>query len=557
MKDDSSFWVEESSEQLCLAMKRKRKARLKKLKFIGWGSKPLIEFLESNGKDTSKQLKQYDVTAIVNEYVKANNLVHPEKKKKIMCDQWLYALFGKKFVPRIKIYDLLEPHFVENHDSSEDDSEYSLEEEGTTSLEKKASNLERNISFRLKKVPETPKSCFAAVIPENIKLVYLKRSLVLDLLKAPENFEDKVMGSFVRIKSDPNDYLQKNSHQLQQIIGVRMTSEADDDDKMVHLRLSSYVKEIPIQMLSDDNFTEAECQDLRERVKAGLLERPTVVELELKAKMLHKDIMKHWIPREIAFLQNLINRANEKGWRREYPCHTLERLLAEIPKVIADELEPEAAAVDTLEKIEEENTSSPKSSYLGASNINFTDDAGCGDVGTPSEFIQCNSLVHGKEIRGSLKGVTCVEDVNGYKDDYEISGKVEEIDGNCLQNAVVSATMNGDENSIEMEAIALEENGGSPGISAREVKPTQVIELSDDESEVEDNKIKKHTAVENPEDCVWHYVDPQGVVQGPFSIAMLKRWNDANYFDPDFTVWKVGQTHGVLLIDALRQRFPL
>lgn len=219
MKDDLSFWVEESSEPICLPMKRKRKPRFKKLNFIGWGSKPLIEFLESIGKDTSKQLKQFDVTAIVNDYVHNNKLVHPQKKKKIICDQWLYALFGKKFVPRNKVYDLLEPHFAENHDTSEDESEYSSEEEGATCLEKRASNFEPRLSCQQEKVPETPKSCFASVIPENIKLVYLKRSLVQDLLKAPESFEDKVMGSFVRIKSDPHDYLQKNSHQLQQIIG--------------------------------------------------------------------------------------------------------------------------------------------------------------------------------------------------------------------------------------------------------------------------------------------------------------------------------------------------
>ena len=53
-----------------------------------------------------------------------------------------------------------------------------------------------------------------------------------------------------------------------------------------------------------------------------------------------------------------------------------ERLLAEPPKVIADEIEPEATPVDALEKVEERNSSSPKSSHLEASNINLTYDAG-------------------------------------------------------------------------------------------------------------------------------------------------------------------------------------
>ncbi|CBI27724.3 unnamed protein product, partial [Vitis vinifera] len=54
-------------------------------------------------------------------------------------------------------------------------------------------------------------------------------------------------------------------------------------------------------------------------MKDGLLKRLTVVELKQKAQRLHEDITKHWIARELDLLQNLIDRANEKGWRKEYP----------------------------------------------------------------------------------------------------------------------------------------------------------------------------------------------------------------------------------------------
>ncbi|RVW44324.1 hypothetical protein CK203_070942 [Vitis vinifera] len=43
------------------------------------------------------------------------------------------------------------------------------------------------------------------------------------------------------------------------------------------------------------------------------------VEFEEKARSLHEDITKHWIKKELSRLQNLIDRANEKGCRSEYP----------------------------------------------------------------------------------------------------------------------------------------------------------------------------------------------------------------------------------------------
>lgn len=222
--DMPSFWMEESEELLYVPMKMKRKFRTKKMEFVGWGSKPLIEFLESIGKDSSKPRSQYEVTSIINEYVNTNNLIHPQKKKRVQCDERLHYLFGKKSLVRIKIYDLLEPHFAENQDDSDDEFFYSSDENNENIMmvreQQKASVSDRKNLHQKKKVIETPKSCFAATISANIKLVYLKRTLVQDLLKDLETFEGKLVGSFVRVKCDPNDLFQKNSHQLLQVTGI-------------------------------------------------------------------------------------------------------------------------------------------------------------------------------------------------------------------------------------------------------------------------------------------------------------------------------------------------
>jgi hypothetical protein len=40
------------------------------------------------------------------------------------------------------------------------------------------------------------------------------------------------------------------------------------------------------------------------------------------------EVLLQWLAREIPLLQNLIDRANEKGWRREYPFYVIFRLHA-------------------------------------------------------------------------------------------------------------------------------------------------------------------------------------------------------------------------------------
>ncbi|KAL4363946.1 hypothetical protein GQ457_04G008390 [Hibiscus cannabinus] len=313
---DGIFWLEEYSGKPLTPVGLKRKAKSKKLEFIGWGSKPLIEFLNSIGKETTEKISQHDVTDIIGKYINDNNLINPAKKKRVICDERLYSLFGRKTIGRIKVYDLLETHYAENQDAWGDDFLFSSEEENLGE-EHKDMSLEKR-TYQKKRVFETPKLGFAAIIPENIKLIYLKKSLVLDLLKDFESFEAKVVDSFVRIKSDPNSFLQKNSHQLVLVKGMKVSGSNDVNTDIV-LQVSNFVKDVKISMLSDDDFSQEECEDVHQRMKKGLLKRPTVAELEAKAQILHADITKHWLAAELALLPKLIDRANEKGWRREYP----------------------------------------------------------------------------------------------------------------------------------------------------------------------------------------------------------------------------------------------
>lgn len=196
-----------------------RCVKSKRMQFCGWASIPLREFLKSIGKDTSEKLSQHDVYFIICKYITANNLHDPKKKKMIVFDEKLQSIFQKKTVNKNKIFGLLEDHFLENLEESEkEEPEDEDETPPGTFKSRKVSKTER-ASPKKDPIHTVPHSCYALLTAENIKHVYLRRSLVYELSKQRESFERKVIGSFVRVKSDPYDYHQRNSHQLVKVTG--------------------------------------------------------------------------------------------------------------------------------------------------------------------------------------------------------------------------------------------------------------------------------------------------------------------------------------------------
>ncbi|KAK9929598.1 hypothetical protein M0R45_026692 [Rubus argutus] len=345
---------------------RKRK-RFQPLEFKGWGSKPLIEFLKSIGKDAAEKLSQFDVESVIFDYIKDRDLYHPKQKKMVQCDERLYSIFKKKSINRENIYSLLEEHFAEKlmvrEDSggSEDENETKLEDKNKgTMLECKKRRVGSDlITSDENKGPSIHKSCFASIIAKNMKLVYIRRSLLEELLKEPDHSERKILGSFVRVKNDPQDHLQRNTHQLSQVKGLKKISANNGADIEILLQVSYFTRDVPISLLSDTDFTQDECEDLRQHVANGLLKKPTVVELQEKARVLHEDITKHWIQKELVRLQNRVDYTNEKGLRREYPSIVFmqrellkqaseqERLLKQLPEVIPEVIELESGSLDS------------------------------------------------------------------------------------------------------------------------------------------------------------------------------------------------------------------
>ncbi|RVX05771.1 hypothetical protein CK203_023767 [Vitis vinifera] len=72
-----------------------------------------------------------------------------------------------------------------------------------------------------------------------------------------------------------------------------------------------------IALKTDPDWVLEEVEAFFRRLQGQDISRE--VEFEEKARSLHEDITKHWIKKELSRLQNLIDRANEKGCRSEYP----------------------------------------------------------------------------------------------------------------------------------------------------------------------------------------------------------------------------------------------
>jgi hypothetical protein len=198
----------------------RKQGKSKKNVYVGWGSKELIEFLVTIGKDASKSLDQFGAAEVVREYIRQNDLSRKDKKKYVRCDGKLLPLFRKKEIKFTKIYSLLERHIAANATSEVET--LSSSEDKSDSIRKKRSRTMISEPSISKGISERYRRCFASLVLDNIKLIYLRRSLVMDLLKQPEAFESKVIGCFVRVKNDPKycTYNRpKTGYQLGQVTG--------------------------------------------------------------------------------------------------------------------------------------------------------------------------------------------------------------------------------------------------------------------------------------------------------------------------------------------------
>ncbi|KAL2497665.1 Zinc finger CCCH domain-containing protein 44 [Abeliophyllum distichum] len=176
----------------------------------------------------------------------------------------------------------------------------------------------------LKQERSRPKNLdeYAAIDFHNISLIYLRRNIMETLIK-DEKFHDMVVGSFVRIRISSNDQ-KEDFYRLVQVVGTSKVAEPHKTgcktaDIMLEVLNLDKKETLSIDAVSDLEFSEDECRQLRQSVRHGLGKPLTVGDIQKKAMALQAVRMNEPLEAEILQLNRLLVQASEEGQKKEYP----------------------------------------------------------------------------------------------------------------------------------------------------------------------------------------------------------------------------------------------
>ncbi|PIA57131.1 hypothetical protein AQUCO_00600099v1 [Aquilegia coerulea] len=524
-----------------------------------WASKELLEFVAHMKNGDKSILSQFDVQALLLEYIKQNNLRDPRRKSQIVCDTRLVHLFGKARVGHFEMLKLLESHFLLKEDTNADDIQgatadpeaIQLDGDGASS---KASSDKRRKSRKKGdgKGRQTNLDDYAAIDVHNIKLLYLRRSLMEDLLEDSDNFHDKVVGSFVRIRISGSGQKQ-DMYRLVQVIGTQKAAAPykigkRSADVVLEILNLSKTEVISMDIISNQEFSEDECKRLRQSIKCGLISRMTVGEVQEKAVTLQSVRVNDWLETEKLRISHLRDRASEQGRRKDLrECveklqllNTKEersRRLEEIPEVHADpNMDPNYESEE-----DEEQDERPQDKSM------ISRDAGFSRKGRDPISPGKGSPASVDSWSGARKRPTSLSDpvrnsstIGAWDRGYGTNGAGDSVSDAHHLNSWEKPKSLPSETGLSTGAPtgqAVGRSGPLHGNSQEPLTPAPTVMSSNI----------------NETDKIWHYQDPSGKTQGPFSMVQLRKWNTSGHFPIDLRIWRATerQEDAILLTDAL------
>ncbi|TVU32039.1 hypothetical protein EJB05_23755, partial [Eragrostis curvula] len=449
-----------------------------------WASSEMLEFIGHMRNGDSSYISQYDVQVLLLEYITQNNLRDPHKKSQIICDARLSNLFRKPRVAHFEMLKLLEMHFVKDNPTVNADSHPDSAQVGSDKRRKIHKKIERELTAN----PED----YAAIDMHNINLIYLRRSLMEDLIDDNATFSEKIAGAFVRIRIC--DIGQKQDmYRLVKVLGTHKVAERYSVGKKTTdyaLAILNLDKKdvIPMDTISNQDFTEEECKRLRRSMKFGLVDRLKVGDIYEKAKIFRSLQFNDWLENEKQRLSHLRDRASETGQKLQLLNTPEERArrINEIPEVHVD-----PCMAPDYESAEEQYYKAADRTINSRSDLLFPE-----RKGTKSNSVE-----------------------NHTQKSVNASGHMSNLP---IENMTYRSGAFNNLNNTTVETSSLPSSGAT---------------LSDTEPEK-----------------VWHYKDPSGNVQGPFTLLQLSKW--VIHFPSDLRIWLKfeSEKNSLLLTEVLRKQ---
>ncbi|KAL0334676.1 UNVERIFIED_CONTAM: Zinc finger CCCH domain-containing protein 19 [Sesamum radiatum] len=471
-----------------------------------WASKELLEFVSHMKNGETAPLSQFDVQALLLEYIKRNKLRDPRRKSQIICDTRLENLFGKPRVGHFEMLKLLESHFLtkdEQHDDVQgsvvDTENNQLDTDGNAdALTKGGKDRKRKSRRKSDRGPQSNLDDYAAIDMHNIGLIYLRRKLMEDLLEDAEMFHDKVVGTFVRIRISGSNQKQ-DLYRLVQVVGTSKAAEPykvgkKTTDTMVEILNLDKTEIISIDTISNQEFTEEECKRLRQSIKCGLISRLTVGEILDKTMELQ------------AVRVNDVLKTPEERRRR----------LDEIPEIHADpKMDPSYGSDDNDSETEESRQDAFMRSRASGFNrrrvpISPGSDNAVKDSWSSAGKVSSKNWETSRNPSGnnfSINASHIGEIVNENSWNLERDKETQESNNNLEK--LNSATNSESAEWALRPASRSESFAGVASVTTQASFSARVVEAA-----VKINESEK----------MWHYQDPSGKVQGPFSMVQLRKF---------------------------------
>ncbi|AQK64648.1 zinc finger CCCH domain-containing protein 44 isoform X2 [Zea mays] len=435
-----------------------------------WASSELLEFIGHMRNGDNSYISQFDVQVLLLEYIKQNNLHDPRRKSQIICDARLSNLFKKPRVDHFEMLKLLEMHYLVKQASTPNaDSQRAIYSDSAQVNNGGHNELADTLGFDRRKAHKkiereltiNPED-YAAIDMHNINLIYLRRSVMEDLIDQVAAFSNKIAGAFVRIRISGLGN-KEDMYRLVKVLGTHKVAERYTVSKKTTdyaLEISNLEKKeiITMDTISNQDFTEEECKRLRQSMKFGLTARLKVVDVYEKAKIFQSLRFK-----------DLLNTPEEK-----------ERMINEVPEVHVDS------------RMDPSYESAEEPEYKKA--VDWTMHRNGPDLLFPGR-----------------KGT----ELNSVENHTQKS-----LDTSSLPTEDVDHR-SGAGSNINLNNMAPEP--ASLGILSNDTEPEKV----------------------------WHYKDPNGNVQGPFTLLQLSKW--ASFFPRDLRVWLTfeSEENSLLLTEVL------